>query len=305
MTIGCYGAAILASLALQPGDPELAPGNAQVYAVVSERDIAGTGFLIGFEDETYAVTSVSGHDGSPTSLVGPDHAEVQLGPRVYAQNDIQLFQIERRLTDPSEPFAYDGPSSFRSGERLAVVTLYGIVVFGTLRGDAPKDALLPGRTQTTLEIATDEPVHAPDASGSPVISIDSGTVVGVVTGVDHEEHVSVFAFEPLAFDGVDMSELTNDMFVGRWLTGSGAMVTEIALEPDGAFVAKFLVGSSFLGKVTGHWELQPERQLVWTYDKDNGLIRSDRIDNNKILRYSRNQFSVRELDGSISVFTRK
>lgn len=287
---------VLASFALQTGGDEQILRDAQVYAVVSERDVAGTGFLIDFENETFAVTSVSAHVGSPTSLIGPDHAEVQLGPRVYSQTNVQIFHIERRLTDSSEPLAYDGPATLEPGDRLAVVTLYGTVTIGTLRGS---------RSLRTLDMVTESPVHAPEASGSPVISLDSRAVVGVVTEVDDEERVNVFTFEPVAFDGVEALELTPEMFVGLWVTGSGAMVTEVTVEPNGRFVAKFFVATSFVGKVAGQWELQPEWKLVWTYDKDNGLIPSDRVDDNAILRFSNSQFSVRERDGSVTVFTRK
>lgn len=287
---------MLASFALQTGDAGHVFPEAQVYAVVSERDVAGTGFLIDFEDETFAVTSVNAHDGSPTSLIGPDHAEVQLGPRVYSQPNVQIFHIERRLTDSSAPLTYRGPPALEPGERLAVVTLYGVVTVGTLRG--PQSARV-------FEMLTETPVHAPEASGSPVLSVDSGSVVGVVTEVDDEERVNVFTFETMRFDGVEALELTDEMFVGSWVTGSGAMVTEVTFERNGSFVAKFFVGTSFVGKVGGLWKLQPEWDLVWTYDKDNGLIPSDQEDRNGIVRFSSSQFSVRESDGSLTVFTRK
>lgn len=94
------------------------------------------------------------------------------------------------------------------------------------------------------------------------------------------------------------------MFVGNWAASNGAMTTLVTLQTDGSFTAKYLVGSSFVGKVEGRWELRT-REIVWLYDKDyNGLFSVDE-DANRIVSVSKDSFSLREREGMVTVFTRK
>jgi hypothetical protein len=94
------------------------------------------------------------------------------------------------------------------------------------------------------------------------------------------------------------------MFVGSWAASNGAMTTLVTLETDGSFIAKYLVGSNFVGKVEGRWELRT-REIVWRYDQDyNGLFTVDE-DANRIVSVSKESFSLREREGVVTVFTRK
>ena len=276
----------------QQSSEELALESSRVYVVVYPTEVTGTGFLIRYGDEIYGVTAL--RDGAaPTTFAGPDGAEVQLGSRVYADAHLQVLRVELRLNDPSEPFEYSTEAASESAEELAVIGLYDIAR-GTRRGDS----------EELLEVVTEQGSRAQDIRGSPVVSLSSGAVVGIVTKADDEEKASIFSFEPLRLDGFDTLELTDEMLVGRWATSTSAMVTELELRPEGRFVATFLVSGSFVGKVSGRWELRGQK-LVWRYDKDNGLVPADREDTNAILEFSRERFTLREIDGRVSVYTKR
>lgn len=288
----------IASARTEGAGPPLNP--AQLYSVATERAIAGTGFLILHGGECYAVTGVQPFRGYlPTSLFALNGAEVQLGPRVHTQTDIQVLRVERRLSDPSEPLSYPGPHRLETGARLTVVFHEGILE-GTLRAppkpEAGASALLQMEGDARFQAAAHE-------AGSPVLSLASQEVVGVVTGIDDGEQTTIVSFEPLLFGAKAPAPVTPKMLAGTWLSGFGAMVTEVTLSDDGRFLARYFVANSFVGKVSGRWSVEG-RELTWEFDEDNGLVERKR-DVNAVLEISADRFSVRERSGSVTVFTRK
>jgi hypothetical protein len=94
--------------------------------------------------------------------------------------------------------------------------------------------------------------------------------------------------------------LSTELFVGTWLSGFGAMVTEVTLSDDGSFVAKYFVANSFVGKVGGRWSIE-DRTLVWDFDENSGK----RDARETVLDAAPGRFSLRGTGGQTTVFTRK
>jgi hypothetical protein len=276
--------------------------SAQIYSVATEKTIGGTGFLVSFQDELYAVAAIQPYEGlSPTNFIASKGAEVQLGPRVFSQKDVQVLRVERRLSDLSDPFAFSGPSAPAAGARIAVVIHAGVMA------EAPQEkasVVVLGKAISGEELEMEKAFRASQAAGSPVVSLDSGAVIGVVTHAGDAEPTTRVRFEPLQFRGEAGPEWKPEMFVGSWAASTGAMTTLVTLETDGSFIAKYLVGSNFIGKVEGRWELS-NREIVWRYDKDyNGMFPVD-VDANRVVTVSKDAFSLRERQGIVTVFTRK
>jgi hypothetical protein len=285
-----------------PAMQETALDTAQIYSVSTEKTIAGTGFLVAFQDELYAVAAVHPYEGlAPTNFIGAKGAEVQLGPRVFSHKDVQVLRVERRLSDASDPFAFGGPSAPTAGARLAVV-----IHSGAMAEPPPgkPSVVVFGKAATGEELELEKPFRPTQTAGSPVVSLDTGAVVGVVTHEGDGEPTTRVKFEPLLFRGEAGPQWKAEMFVGSWVASNGAMTTLVTLGTDGSFNAKYLVGSSFVGKVEGRWELR-NREIVWRYDQDyNGLFSVDE-DANRIVSVSKDSFSLREREGVVTVFTRK
>jgi hypothetical protein len=272
----------------------------QIYAVMTERGVSGSGFLISFEDEVYAVAPLDPTDSPPTVLFAMNGAEVQVGSRVASQKGIQVLRIERRLSDSSSPFDYSGSPALEAGTRLGVVN-QGEVIEGILRSAStsiPASATSPPE----LEIEASKPFHVLRSFGAPVVSLESGAVVGVVMRADEEGPSSTVRFEPLVFRGETGPEWVAGSFVGSWVTGSSAVVTVATLDADGSFVARWAVGSTIVGKVSGRWEFS-DREIGFTYDENSGFPVGRDV--NRVLSVSKSEFTIRQRDGGITVFTRK
>jgi len=273
----------------------------QIYAVMTERGVNGSGFLISFQDEVYAVAPLDPTNGSPaTVLFAMNGAEVQVGSRVASQKGIQVLRIERRLSDSSSPFDYSGPPALEAGARLGIVNR-DEVIEGILRS-APTSLQGSGTSPPELEIEASKPFHVVRSFGAPVVSLESGTVVGVVMRAGEEGPSNTVRFEPLVFRGETGPEWTAAMFVGSWVAGSSAIVTVATLEADGSFVAKWAVGSTVVGKVSGRWEFYG-REITFTYDEYSGFPVGQDV--NRVLSVSKSEFTTRQRDGGIIVFTRK
>jgi hypothetical protein len=289
-----------ASRQAAPQDARL--DSAQIYSVSTEKTVAGTGFLVAFQDELYAVAAVHPYEGlAPTNFIAAKGAEVQLGPRIFSQKDVQVLRVERRLSDASDPFAFSGPSTPAAGGRIAVVIHAGVMA------EAPPgkaSVVVFGKAVSEEELEMEKAFRAGGAAGSPVVSLDSGAVVGVVTHGGDAEPTTRVQFEPFLFRGEAGPEWKAEMFAGSWAASNGAMTTLVTLQTDGSFTARYLVGASFVGKVEGRWELR-DREIVWRYDEDyNGLFSVDE-DKNKVVSVSKDTFSLREREGVVTVFTRK
>jgi hypothetical protein len=180
---------------------EMAPAefrNGRVFFVSGGGTLAGSGFLIRTGSTTYAVTARHPYDGEkPDAFLDIEaDSEITLGRRVHAGSDTQVMEVPAEAVRNWPVFSYGGAIPLRDGDRVAIVWDNGIVE-GKLTSRPLGSGYASG---TTGQISLDKPFPAAGTSGSPVILISTGTVVGVLLSADDPENATTIGFEELHFD---------------------------------------------------------------------------------------------------------
>ncbi len=174
----------------------------EAYEPLIGQNLQGSGFLMRIPPGIIAgVTSLHQFGGAaPTLLFDLDDNEFTLNAtQVYRQPESQI-QLVTAATGNVPCLDFDVGYTMEPGEQLRVLLEKGVWIdgtlassFSTLKGyqsmDGPK--MLKMRTQTQENVA--------GASGSPVIQLATGKVVGVLQGANRADRPSLIEFETLCF----------------------------------------------------------------------------------------------------------
>lgn len=89
-------------------------------------------------------------------------------------------------------------------------------------------------------------------------------------------------------------------FVGEWTTTSSTdeNVGQVALSEDGRYRSVCRLGETVLFRSKGKWSLR-DGAMVWIHDGNPGME-----DVNPIIEYGPGRFRLKEMDGSVSTFTK-
>ena len=89
-----------------------------------------------------------------------------------------------------------------------------------------------------------------------------------------------------------------EQLAGTWYSRADTTNTVTTLYRQGRFKTAFLDGEREIGRISGSWRLDGN-SFAWTYDG------SGREDRNPILSLTDDAFSLRELNGDVSIFYRQ
>lgn len=178
---------------------------ASEYEPLIGQDLQGSGFLVRIPPGLIAaVTSLHQFDGAaPTQLFDLDDNEYTVdSAQVYRQpeSQVQLLTAASSGTPGIPCLDYEADYQLEFGDELRVLLRKGVGIDGTLAAslslldgyrseEGPK--MLKLRTQTTENVA--------GASGSPVILLKTGKVIGVLQAADRSDGPSMIEFETLCF----------------------------------------------------------------------------------------------------------
>lgn len=89
-------------------------------------------------------------------------------------------------------------------------------------------------------------------------------------------------------------------FVGDWTSSNPASrrMSKVALAQDGSYEGACLEGKKVVCEIQGKWSVR-RNVLVWVYPGA-----PDGEDPNPIIEFSKDRFRIREMDGSVTTFTR-
>ncbi len=165
-----------------------APASGGYHTLIGEGR-AGSGFIMRYGDSQIfcGVTTLHQFDGrTPASMDGPVGLKVLLdNMNVLRLKDVQVQQV----TDVSRPFEcleFDPKFTLRPGDELLVPTGDGDSVTGKMANSllvVDQFVSVPGRSQE-LTLKFDKPFDLKGFSGSPVIKVATGKVVGVLRSGD-------------------------------------------------------------------------------------------------------------------------
>lgn len=178
------GAARRGELAGKPAAFE----RASVLRCWGPRGESGVACVFGWQGRQYALAA-AWPAAAPTALLEPaargttEGVRIALGRCAFAADGLSVLPVEK-ADGPCTPLTYAGPLLLKVGDRLAAVTRQAVV-----RGRLSKlsilvgDRVLPGEPKSRpMILEPDRPIDAPPAPGSPVVLVETGTLIGAVVG---------------------------------------------------------------------------------------------------------------------------
>ena len=113
---------------------------------------------------------------------------LSLGETVHTGDDHRVQRLAADVPESAVPLAYAGPLEVAEGDRVAILYPGGVA-----QGRVTIKPLIVREGQ----IALDAPMFAVGASGSPVVLLETGTVVGLLLSADDPESATLVGFERL------------------------------------------------------------------------------------------------------------
>lgn len=156
---------------------------------------AGTGFLVQFSDKLLAVTAEHPFEGGklPTNFFKlTSDAKANLGRKLLAENDVLVFEVSKREKDISPTLVYDPNFVLKNGDEIAVLS---DLDFYHGRLQLVSDLTLPFTEQVTAQM--DKPFEAMGCSGTAVIQVATGIVIGVLETADDPNQAKKIGFKVL------------------------------------------------------------------------------------------------------------
>lgn len=96
----------------------------------------------------------------------------------------------------------------------------------------------------------------------------------------------------------------DERFIGIWKATAGSVRTVITIKQDGTWVSEGYCPYKESPTIrTGSWEVK-DNKFIWTYDKDNILLRAGEEDINPILEVTKEKFILKEMSGNVTTFKR-
>ena len=172
---------------------------ADCFEVSSASHLAGTGFLLqvdGRDGEVYAVTALHPYDDEVpetfSQLLDEEPLDdIALGRTIETGQDVRLQRLAGPAPSAAVPLIYHRDVRASLNERVAIL-LDDEVVEGRITRE------FMGFGEGEIQLATPADVMA--ASGSPIVLLETGTVVGVLLSADLPEGAKTIGYEELDFE---------------------------------------------------------------------------------------------------------
>lgn len=187
-----YNTGKLAEVAASPaegGDEGDEPGG-PVYSVLLGEGLSGSGFHFAVGEKRYIACTLHQFEGKTPAVMGSIEFEdsIKVTGRVYAGTDIQVLTYDSASLDKLAPLSFDVKETPEVGDKV-----YCYNFDESYAGEITAIAA----DQRNYTVKMTKPYPAGGNSGAPIVSAETGTVVGVLLSADDTEAATIVGFELL------------------------------------------------------------------------------------------------------------
>ncbi len=153
------------------------------YEPLFGEGLAGSGFHFQVGDSVYVCTSFHQFDGAtPKTMMSVDLTDpIEILGVVHKQDDVQVLSFKSDQLRKMSPLLYD-----RSAHVVPGLPVYIYADSEIIKGHI----LSINEANGKLKIRTEKSFPAEGLSGGPIVSGETGTVIGVLIGANSSEHAT-------------------------------------------------------------------------------------------------------------------
>lgn len=160
------------------------------YETLFGEDISGSGFHFKHGGASYLCATLHQFDGkTPKVMASLDFDEpIKVTGVAHRQKDVQVLTFDSAKLAALPHLPYDSDANVNGG-----LPVYIYADSGVVKGHVT----FVGKTSGRIRIRMAEPFPAAGCSGSPIVSGETGTVIGVLTEANHTERATRVVAERL------------------------------------------------------------------------------------------------------------